>query len=197
MNLKHVLDKQISLVLSDISGEAACQALVNHSKSAQFADYQANGVMALAKRLKLNPKELAQKVNSKLELSEFAERIDVAGPGFINIIISKEFLTKQVNLLDKNQLVKKSGNTKTVVIDYSSPNLAKEMHVGHLRGTIIGDAIARTFEWMGHKLIRQNHFGDWGTQFGMLITYMLEQAGETTELSNLETFYRAAKKRFD
>lgn len=198
MNLKHILDQQISQALSDISGEPACKALVNQSKSAQFGDYQANGVMALAKRLKLNPKELAEKVNTKLDLSEFAETVDVAGPGFINISISKEFLTQQLNLLDKNQLVRKSDNAQTVVIDYSSPNLAKEMHVGHLRGTIIGDSIARTFEWMGHNLIRQNHFGDWGTQFGMLITYMLEQEGDvTTELSNLETFYRAAKTRFD
>lgn len=197
MNLKHILDQQISQVLSDVSGEPECQALVNQSKSAQFGDYQANGVMALAKRLKQNPKELAEKVNNKLELSEFAEKIDIAGPGFINISISKEFLTTQLNSLDKTQLVKKSNNTQTVIIDYSSPNLAKEMHVGHLRGTIIGDAIARTFEWMGHKLIRQNHFGDWGTQFGMLITYMLEQGGASTELSDLETFYRAAKKRFD
>ncbi len=197
MNLKHILDQQISQVLSEISGDPTCQAIVNHSKSAQFGDYQANGVMALAKRLRLNPKELAEKVNNKLELSEFAETIDIAGPGFINISISKDFLTKQLNLLDKDQLVKKSNDKQIVVIDYSSPNLAKEMHVGHLRGTIIGDAIARTFEWMGYRLIRQNHFGDWGTQFGMLITYMFEQGGATTKLSNLETFYRAAKRRFD
>ncbi len=197
MNLKHTLDQQISQALSDISGEPDCQALVNHSKSVQFGDYQANGVMALAKRLRQNPRELAEKVNSHLDLSEFAEKVDIAGPGFINISISKEFLSQQLNLLNKSQLVKPSINTQTVVIDYSSPNLAKEMHVGHLRGTIIGDAIARTFEWMGHNLIRQNHFGDWGTQFGMLITYMLEKGGATTELSNLETFYRAAKKRFD
>lgn len=197
MNLKHTLDQQISQVLSDISGEPDCHALVNHSKSVQFGDYQANGVMALAKRLRQNPRELAEKVNSHLDLSEFAEKVDIAGPGFINISISKEFLSQQLNLLNKSQLVKPSINTQTVVIDYSSPNLAKEMHVGHLRGTIIGDAIARTFEWMGHNLIRQNHFGDWGTQFGMLITHMLEKGGATTELSNLETFYRAAKKRFD
>ncbi len=146
---------------------------------------------------KTDPKELAEKVSKQLDLSEFAEKVDIAGPGFINISISNEFLTQQLNLLDKNQLVDKSINAQTVVIDYSSPNLAKEMHVGHLRGTIIGDSIARTFEWMGHDLIRQNHFGDWGTQFGMLITYMLEKGGATSELSNLETFYRAAKKRFD
>ncbi|MDG2089795.1 MAG: arginine--tRNA ligase [Gammaproteobacteria bacterium] len=197
MNLKQTLEQNISLALSDLAGETACQALVNHSKSSQFGDYQANGVMALAKRLKQNPRELAEQVNAKLELDEFAERVEIAGPGFINIFISNEFLTQQLNALDKSQLVDKTNAPQTIVIDYSSPNLAKEMHVGHLRGTIIGDAISRTFEWMGHKLIRQNHFGDWGTQFGMLITHMSEQDGATTELSNLEVFYRAAKQRFD
>ena len=197
MNLKQILDQQISSALSDISGKSDCQALVNYSKSAQFGDYQANGVMALAKQLKQNPRELAEQVTSKLKLNKFADKVEIAGPGFINIFISNEFLSQQLNLLNKNRLVDKSLKTQTVIIDYSSPNLAKEMHVGHLRGTIIGDAIARTFEWMGHKLVRQNHFGDWGTQFGMLITFMLEQDGATTELSNLESFYRSAKQRFD
>lgn len=197
MNLKQTLEQQISLVLADISGDSVCQALVNHSKSAQFGDYQANGVMALAKRLKQNPREIAEQVNSKLNLNSIANKVEIAGPGFINIFISNEFLTEQLNSLDKSQLVAKTNNPQTVVIDYSSPNLAKEMHVGHLRGTIIGDAISRTFEWMGHNLIRQNHFGDWGTQFGMLITHMLEEDDASTDLSNLEVFYRAAKQRFD
>jgi len=197
MNLKQILDQQISSALSDISGKSDCQALVNYSKSAQFGDYQANGVMALAKQLKQNPRELAEQVTSKLKLNKFADKVEIAGPGFINIFISNEFLSQQLNLLNKNRLVDKSLKPQTVIIDYSSPNLAKEMHVGHLRGTIIGDAIARTFEWMGHKLVRQNHFGDWGTQFGMLITFMLEQEVATTELSNLESFYRSAKQRFD
>lgn len=197
MNLKQILDQHISTVLSDISGKSDCQALVSYSKSAQFGDYQANGVMALAKQLKQNPRGLAEQVNARLKLNEFADKVEIAGPGFINIFISSEFLSRQLNLLNKTRLVDKSLNPQTVIIDYSSPNLAKEMHVGHLRGTIIGDAIARTFEWMGHSLVRQNHFGDWGTQFGMLITFMLEQDDATTELSNLENFYRSAKRRFD
>ncbi len=197
MNLKLTLEQKISRTLDDVSGETDCQALISHSKAAQFGDYQANGVMALARQLQQNPRQLAQAVNERLDLGEFAEKIEIAGPGFINIFISKEFLSQQLNNLDKNQLVPKTEQTETIVIDYSSPNLAKEMHVGHLRGTIIGDALARTFEWMGHKLVRQNHFGDWGTQFGMLITHMLELDDTSTELSNLETFYRAAKQRFD
>ena len=111
--------------------------------------------------------------------------------------ISPDFLTDTLNKQDKSRLLPTTDSPQTIVIDYSSPNLAKEMHVGHLRGTIIGDAIARSFEWMGHKLIRQNHFGDWGTQFGMLITYMLELENPQTRLENLEIFYRDAKKRFD
>ncbi|MFL2840313.1 MAG: arginine--tRNA ligase [Pseudohongiellaceae bacterium] len=197
MNLKQTLDQQIFSILSDISGISDCQALVTRSKSIQFGDYQANGVMALAKRLKQNPRKLAEQVKAKLNLSEFAEKVEIAGPGFINIFISNKFLNQQLNSVDKTRLVAKTLNAETVVIDYSSPNLAKEMHVGHLRGTVIGDAIARTFEWMGHKLIRQNHFGDWGTQFGMLITLMLEQENATNKLNDLEAFYRAAKQRFD
>ncbi len=197
MNLKQTLDSKIAEVLSEVTGELDCLALVNHSKSPQFGDYQANGVMALAKRLKQNPRELGQKVIDKLDLSPFTTKLELAGLGFINIFISPNFLSEQLNSLDHKRLVSKSENPKTAVIDYSSPNLAKEMHVGHLRGTIIGDAIARTFEWMGHNVIRQNHFGDWGTQFGMLITYMLELEDSDTKLANLELFYRAAKERFD
>ena len=197
MNIRQTLDSHISKTMAEISGEPECMALVNHSKTSQFGDYQVNGVMALAKRLGQNPRQLAQKLIDKLELGAIAEKIELAGPGFINIFIDPGFLTKELNALDKTRLVNPSQHKQTIVIDYSSPNLAKEMHVGHLRGTIIGDAIARTFEWMGHTLIRQNHFGDWGTQFGMLISHMMELNDPETELANLEVFYRAAKARFD
>ncbi|MDT8397041.1 MAG: arginine--tRNA ligase [Pseudomonadales bacterium] len=201
MNLKQVLDNKISLVLSAITGEADCQALINYSKSEQFGDYQANGIMALAKRLKQNPRELGQQVLAQLDLGGIAEKVELAGPGFINIAISPDFLATEVTRLNQGRLVELSTAPQTIVVDYSSPNLAKEMHVGHLRGTIIGDAIARTLDYLGHTLIRQNHFGDWGTQFGMLITHMLElEQDEDTaarELADLETFYRIAKQRFD
>ncbi len=197
MNLRQILSNKVSEALCTVSGEADCQALISYSKSAQFGDYQANGVMPLAKKLGLNPRDLGQKVLSQLDLGDLAEKVELAGPGFINIFISKDALGQALNSLDKARLLEPSESPQTIVIDYSSPNLAKEMHVGHLRGTIIGDALARTFEWMGHRLIRQNHFGDWGTQFGMLITYMLELEDAQSGLSNLETFYRAAKQRFD
>lgn len=201
MNLKNTLEQQISATLSEVTGEANCQALISYSKSAQFGDYQANGVMALAKRLKRNPRELGQEVLSRLDLGETVSKVELAGPGFINIFIAPAFLAQQLNDLNPKQLVEETSQPQTVVVDYSSPNLAKEMHVGHSRGTILGDAISRIFEYKGHKLIRQNHFGDWGTQFGMLITYMLEleesQESISSELSDLETFYRASKLRFD
>lgn len=200
MNLKQHLDISISQALSALTGQDACQALVAHAKSAQFGDYQANGVMALAKKLGRNPRELGQQLSEKLTLGDVVSKIEVAGPGFINLFISPDFLNRQLNALDPARLVAKTTAPTTVVIDYSSPNLAKEMHVGHLRGTIIGDAIARTFDYLGHTLIRQNHFGDWGTQFGMLITFMQDLGNSSelaTQLADLEQFYRAAKQRFD
>lgn len=200
MNIRQHLDALISQALSATTGETGCQALVAPAKSPQFGDYQANGVMGLAKRLGRNPRELGTELLGKLDLSGIADKVELAGPGFVNIFLSPAFLAAQLGKLADGRLVAPATTPQTVLIDYSSPNLAKEMHVGHLRGTIIGDAIARTFEYLGHKLIRQNHFGDWGTQFGMLITYMQDLPAEralVAELADLESFYRAAKQRFD
>lgn len=200
MNLKQHLDTAIAEAMRKLTGQAECQALVAHAKSAQFGDYQANGVMALAKKLGRNPRELGQELAAQLDLGNITNKVEIAGPGFINLFISVDFLNQQLNGIDKQRLVAKTSQPATVVIDYSSPNLAKEMHVGHLRGTIIGDAIARTFDYLGHTLIRHNHFGDWGTQFGMLITYMQDLGSGNdlhTQLTDLEQFYRAAKQRFD
>ena len=201
MNLKFYLDKAISQALCELSGEPDCQALIQYAKSPQFGDYQANGVMALAKRLGRNPRELAQQLVEQLDLGDIADKVEVAGPGFINIFISRDYLGQRSAELTIDKLIEKTAEPQRIIVDYSSPNLAKEMHVGHLRGTIIGDALARCLEYLGHDVIRHNHFGDWGTQFGMLITHMRdqEQAGESlsSELSDLEGFYRAAKQRFD
>ncbi|MDR2212872.1 MAG: arginine--tRNA ligase [Pseudomonadales bacterium] len=204
MNLKQTLDAALSTALDRASGESGCQALVAPAKNPQFGDYQANGVMALAKRLGRNPRELGAAVVAQFErdplAARLADKLELAGPGFINIFLKAEFLGAELDALHEQRLMPPSAAPQTIVIDYSSPNLAKEMHVGHLRGTIIGDAIARTFDYLGHHLIRQNHFGDWGTQFGMLIAYMeeLPRSGDLhTELSDLESFYRAAKQRFD
>src|SRR5688572_10797418 len=192
MNLKQYLETTISAVLSEVTGEFNCPALVNYAKDPRFGDYQANGVMALAKRLGRNPRELGAEVLKHLDLGAIVSKLELAGPGFINLFINPQFLTATLNEMDHQRIVERVAAPQTIVIDYSSPNLAKEMHVGHLRGTIIGDALARTFAYLGHNLIRQNHFGDWGTQFGMLITYMQELPGAAdldTELANLEVFY--------
>jgi arginyl-tRNA synthetase len=200
MNLKQTLDARIKATLASISGQPDAAAVVQPSKNPQFGDYQANGVMALAKQLKRNPRELGTAVAEALDLGDIADKIEVAGPGFINIHLAPAWLAAQLNALAGQRLVQPVAQPQTVLIDYSSPNLAKEMHVGHLRGTIIGDAVARTFDYLGHNLIRHNHFGDWGTQFGMLITHLQElpdQGADQQQLANLETFYRAAKQRFD
>uniref|UniRef100_UPI00066D34FB arginine--tRNA ligase n=1 Tax=Haemophilus parainfluenzae TaxID=729 RepID=UPI00066D34FB len=167
----------------------------------QFGDYQANGIMAAAKKLGLNPREFAQKVLDHADLSDVAEKTEIAGPGFINIFLNPTWLANNVSAALKDQNLGVSANEKqTIVIDYSSPNVAKEMHVGHLRSTIIGDAVVRTLEFLGHNVIRANHVGDWGTQFGMLIAYLEKMENEHAsemELQDLEAFYREAKKHYD
>jgi len=203
MNLKQHLESIIAERISEVSGLPESKALINYAREAKFGDYQANGIMGVAKQLKTNPRELGEKVIAELDLSGLADKVELAGPGPINIFISPQYLTGQMNTLrTAEHLVEPLPERQNVVVDYSSPNLAKEMHVGHLRGTIIGDALARIFEYLGQKVIRQNHFGDWGTQFGMLITQMqdMEQLDENqlkNELADLESFYRTAKERFD
>lgn len=177
------------------------EPLVRQSGKVQFGDYQANGIMGAAKKLGLNPREFAQKTLEHLDLSDIAEKLEIAGPGFINIFLKPQWLAQNADLaLQAVNFGIKTANPQTVVVDYSSPNVAKEMHVGHLRSTIIGDAVVRALEFMGNNVIRANHVGDWGTQFGMLIAYLEKMENEhasAMELSDLEAFYRAAKEHYD
>ena len=181
--------------------DAQCEALVRQSGKVQFGDYQANGIMPAAKKLGLNPREFAQSVLDKAELQDIAEKTEIAGPGFINIFLKDAWLADNINrAVQDPKLGVHNPEKQTVVVDYSSPNVAKEMHVGHLRSTIIGDAVVRTLEFLGNNVIRANHVGDWGTQFGMLIAYLEKMENEHAsemELSDLEAFYRAAKKHYD
>ncbi|WP_341502303.1 arginine--tRNA ligase [Gallaecimonas sp. GXIMD4217] len=203
MNIQTLLNDKIASAMVAAGAPEGTPAAVRQSAKPQFGDYQANGVMGAAKRMKQNPREFAQAVLDNLDLSDIADKVEIAGPGFINLFLKPAFLAAQAELaLADTHLGVSRAQPQTVVVDYSSPNLAKEMHVGHLRSTIIGDAVVRTLEFLGHKVIRQNHVGDWGTQFGMLLAYMeeLRAQGNTQaelELSDLETFYRAAKQRFD
>jgi len=202
MNIRTHLDTKISEALANAGAENA-PAVVKASARPEFGDYQANGIMGAAKKLKMNPRELAAKVLEHLDLSDMADNVEIAGPGFLNIHLKNEWLADKAELALTSEMLgmEKTANPQNVVIDYSAPNLAKEMHVGHLRSTIIGDAIARVLDYTGHNVIRQNHVGDWGTQFGMLLTYMgeLQEKDEelSMQLSDLEKFYQAAKIRFD
>lgn len=176
---------------------------VDRTKDKSHGDLATNLAMMLTKVAGKNPRELAQLIIDTLPASAFVAKVEIAGPGFINFFINDSALADQLqNAVNDEHLGIKLPTPQTVVVDYSSPNLAKEMHVGHLRSTIIGDSVVRALEFLGHKVIRQNHVGDWGTQFGMLLAYMEElraKNGEQAhlELSDLETFYRAAKLRFD
>jgi len=202
MNIRQLLEERVSRALA--AAGAPAPALVQHAARPEFGDYQANGVMAAAKTAKTNPRQLAQAVLEHLDLSDLAERVEIAGPGFINIRLRDDWLAQQLAAAaaDSKLGVRPVAEPQTVVVDYSGPNLAKEMHVGHLRSTIIGDAVVRVLEFLGHKVIRQNHVGDWGTQFGMLIAYMVRQRAEgktdvSTQLADLEAFYREAKQLYD
>jgi arginyl-tRNA synthetase len=200
LTLHQLLDARVSAALAAADCEGA-PAVVTQAARPEFGDYQANGVMNAAKARRQNPRELALKVVERLDLSGIASQVEIAGPGFINITLAREFLAARVSVaLGDEHLGVPRPSAQRVVIDYSSPNLAKEMHVGHLRSTIIGDALARVLRFLGHTVIAQNHIGDWGTQFGMLTAFLVEvEKGADTEiaLSDLEDFYRRAKRRMD
>jgi arginyl-tRNA synthetase len=167
-----ILEDRISAAMAAAVNQRDCTAQVRPSTDPKFGDYQVNGVMPLAKQLNTNPRKLAEQIVAKLDVSDICEKPEIAGPGFINLRLKPDFVA--TNLLEVNKDVERLGvdktpKPKTTVVDFSGPNIAKQMHVGHLRSTIIGDCICRTLEFLGHKVIRQNHFGDWGTQFGRVI----------------------------
>ena len=200
MNLHQTVAREAEAAFQ-AAGIGGSAIVLQPAKNADFGDFQINGVMGAAKQAKQNPRELAQKVADALAGNAVIESAEVAGPGFINLRLAADFLAKnlQAALNDSRFGVAEAADKKTVVIDYSSPNLAKEIHVGHLRSSIIGDSIARILGFLGHKVIPQNHVGDWGTQFGMLVAYMVAQQQDNAEfkLADLEQFYREAKVRFD
>ena len=193
MNVRALLTERLETALAKALGEST-PAVVQPAARPEFGDYQANGIMAAAKRTRQNPRALAERVIALAELDDLTDPPEIAGPGFINLRLSADFLTQA---LATPELLAAVSAPQRVVVDYSSPNLAKEMHVGHLRSTIIGDAIARVLEALGHTVIRQNHVGDWGTQFGMLLAHLEDTGASSDGLADLESFYRDAKARFD
>jgi len=207
------LEERISAAMGSVAGMEGCAAIVRPVADPKFGDYQANGVMGLAKKVKTNPRKLAEEVVKKLDLSDICEPPEVAGPGFINLRLKADFLADR--LLEINEdtaalAVEKAEKPKTIVVDFSSPNIAKQMHVGHLRSTILGDSICRMLEFLGHNVIKQNHIGDWGMQFGRLCALfdrkLLSKSGGVENmqlvsseeiLGEYEAFYKEANQLFD
>ncbi|MEB7922917.1 arginine--tRNA ligase [Atlantibacter hermannii] len=201
MNIQALLSDKVTQALIAAGAPADCEPQVRQSAKAQFGDYQGNGVMSVAKKLGMPPRQLAEQVLNHLDLAGIASKVEIAGPGFINIFLDPAYLSGLVESAVLNERIGiPQVAPQTIVVDYSAPNVAKEMHVGHLRSTIIGDAAVRTLEFLGHNVIRANHVGDWGTQFGMLIAYLEKQQNENAgemALADLEGFYREAKKHYD
>ncbi|MGW1075545.1 arginine--tRNA ligase [Streptomyces sp. NPDC002537] len=205
-SLASSLHQRIADALSAALPEAgAADPLLRRSDR---ADFQANGMLALAKKLKGNPRELAGKVVAGLPAGDLIQEIEVSGPGFLNITVTDRAITETLaaRAADARLGVPFAERPGTSVIDYAQPNVAKEMHVGHLRSAVIGDAVAKILEFSGEKVVRRHHIGDWGTQFGMLIQYLIEHPHELDHkdassgeeaMSNLNRLYKASRALFD
>lgn len=197
--ITHELETPFRQAILDAVGVDA-DPLIVPSQNEKFGDYQSNAAMGLAKQTKSNPRAVAEQIKTKLNLGEVATEISIAGPGFINVRLNPTWLAKQLDQMRKDPKLgaEQTEHPQIVVVDYSGPNVAKQMHVGHLRSTIIGDAISRVLEFRGDTVIRRNHVGDWGTQFGMLIAFLKSTGASAEEhIEDLEDFYRQAKTRFD
>ena len=184
------------------SEQAGTDPLLRRAQQLRFGDYQANVAMSLAKRLGANPREVAAALVDHLALGDVCRSVAVAGPGFVNLTLRDDYLAAELSTTasDPRLGVAAAPHPETVVVDYSAPNVAKEMHVGHLRSTIIGDAIARVLDMLGHRVVRQNHLGDWGTPFGMLIEHLVDlgeqEAAHELSVGDLDGFYRQAQAKF-
>ncbi|MCY7336541.1 MAG: arginine--tRNA ligase [Chamaesiphon sp.] len=197
------LDRAIVAALGD--DYAGTDPLLGLSSNPKFGDYQANMAMGLSKKLGQQPRQIAQSIVDNLDVAAVCEVPQIAGPGFINFTVKPSYLATQLQAmqLDSRLGVPVAEKPQRVIVDFSSPNIAKEMHVGHLRSTILGDCIARVLEFRGHDVLRLNHVGDWGTQFGMLILYLREAypealtTADALDLGDLVLLYKKAKQRFD
>lgn len=206
-SIQVILKQRFQTALASVFGRdfAEVDPLLGVSTQSKFGDYQANVALPLSKQLKRPPRDVAQTIVEALQVDDLCESPEVAGPGFINLTLKPSYLEQWLRQIqsDARLGIEPVPQPERVVVDFSSPNIAKEMHVGHLRSTIIGDAIARILEFRGHKVLRLNHVGDWGTQFGMLITYLREACPEAlttsdaVDLGDLVAFYKKAKQRFD
>jgi arginyl-tRNA synthetase len=204
-DIKTILSERFAVAIQAVYGNehGDIDPLINVASHTGFGDYQANLAMSLAKKQGEKPRDIAAAIVAKLDLENICEKIEIAGPGFINLHLDEAFINDKISALaeDPGLGVKPAALAQTVVIDYSAPNVAKEMHVGHLRSTVIGDAMARVLMVQGHEVIRQNHMGDWGTQFGMLIEYLVDNGWDKKSvdksISDLNILYQESKLKFD
>ena len=199
-SIEQLLQQVVRSVLPDADPSTV---LVRPCPDPRFGDYQSNALMSIAKTRKLNPRQLASDVLTKLDVNEWCEKVEIAGAGFLNFRLRPEALARAVQSAVRGDhlFFEKAPQPRTVVIDFSSPNVAKPMHVGHIRSTILGDSLARTLRLIGHRVITDNHIGDWGTQFGMLIVgwkTLLDQAALDREpLAEMERIYKLISAKCD
>ncbi|MEU2610588.1 arginine--tRNA ligase [Micromonospora sp. NPDC007271] len=199
MDLEKLLTDRLAPAFETVAG-VPVDPVVRRS---QRADFQSDAALALARRLGRPPRAIAAEVLERAELADLCAAAEVSGPGFLNLTVADGALGGLVSALatDPRLGVPETAAPETVVVDYSAPNVAKEMHVGHLRSTVIGDAAARLLEWLGHRVIRANHLGDWGTPFGMLIEHLVDlgeaEAAQELSMGDLDSFYKAARAKFD
>jgi arginyl-tRNA synthetase len=204
MNILEVLQSRVAAALTGFTDDPApFAAMVRPAQDARFGDYQANCAMPLAKQVGSNPRELAAQIVERLDVADLCEPPDIAGPGFINLRIKDAWLSKRINSLttDLRLGVPGTEHPRSNVIDFSSPNVAKPMHVGHLRSTVIGDALYRVLKFLGHHVVSDNHIGDWGTQFGMIIYgykhFLDKDAYEAAPVAELARLYRLVNSLCD
>ena len=206
--MKQIIQETLTSIVDNFKNEGLLPAetttriMVENTKDKKNGDYATNLAMLLAKPMKMKPIEIANLIVKAIPQNDKITKVEIAGPGFINFFVSKNYLASQIEAIlnDQHLGVTLAPSPETIVVDYSSPNVAKEMAVHHIRSTVIGDAVVRIMELLGHKVIRANHIGDWGTQFGMLIAYLEKKENENAtnlELSDLEAFYREAKKCYE
>jgi arginyl-tRNA synthetase len=198
-SLEQLLSERLAPAFEVVAGAPADPVI----RRSQHADFQADGALGLARRLGRNPREIAADVLDRAGLDDVCSRVEISGPGFLNLTIADRLLGEMAAAAaaDDRLGVGLAEHPEVVTVDYSAPNAAKEMHVGHLRSTIIGDAVVRLLEWLGHTVIRQNHIGEWGTPFGMLIERLLDvgeaEAAQKLSVGDLNTFYQGARRKFD
>ncbi|WP_119728782.1 arginine--tRNA ligase [Thermomonospora amylolytica] len=198
-DVEELLRRRLAPAFEAVAGQPVDPAI----RRSQHADFQSDAALALVRRLGGNPRDIAARVVERAELGDLCSTVEISGPGFINLTLSDEALGRLLaeTTADERLGVPRAERPQTVTVDYSAPNAAKEMHVGHLRSTIIGDAAVRLLEFCGHTVIRQNHLGDWGTPFGMLVEHLLDigeaEAAHELSVGDLNGFYQAARRKFD